>query len=94
MRVGLKGVILSVQDRAWGIPKDDLDRVFDKCLPSGYTPPPKKPTAPGLGDLAIVKEIRAGPPAATSGRKARNPKVRRPDIPAFHAPVQDNPRAG
>jgi signal transduction histidine kinase len=55
MHVGLKGVFLSVQDTGVGIPKDDLERVFDKFFQVDNTAT-RKANGTGLG-LAIVKEI-------------------------------------
>lgn len=54
-RAGLKGVILSVQDTGVGIPKADLERVFDKFFQVDNTAT-RKANGTGLG-LAIVKEI-------------------------------------
>ena len=55
MHVGLNGVFLSVQDTGIGIPKDDLERVFDKFFQVDNTAT-RKANGTGLG-LAIVKEI-------------------------------------
>jgi signal transduction histidine kinase len=55
LRVGLKGVILSVQDTGVGIIRSDLDRVFDKFYQVDNTAT-RKANGTGLG-LAIVKEI-------------------------------------
>jgi PAS domain S-box-containing protein len=55
MHVGLKGVFLSVQDTGVGIPRADLERVFDKFYQVDNTAT-RKANGTGLG-LAIVKEI-------------------------------------
>gem|GEM_PF-1964761 len=54
-RAGLRGVVLSVHDSGVGIPKDDLERVFDKFYQVDNTAT-RKANGTGLG-LSIVKEI-------------------------------------